>query len=486
MYGELQKALEISAKLDEECEALRVENTLALEKGVHDKSDALRLRFEDEAARCKRLELTVAKYMDELEKAKHDRQRAEEYSLKTEAQIYSLHEELNKKCDECSLLQGRADRLGDEISRLIRRDDELKRENVRLNDVISDLQGNIRVFCRVRPVSSAEVAKSGHRMEDIEEVVKFPLDENTVDFNSFPYSFDRVFSPYVDQKDIFRELEPVVKGVMAGYRLCIFAYGQTGSGKTFTMVGPSGDRGVNLRAVATIFQIAESEENEVMTTVKVSIVECYNDKISDLLNTSDYKEDLEVRMGKDGGTFVENIIEVAVKSVDEVVELMNTGEGNRKTASNNVNEHSSRSHLVFIVKVDRDHIRTGLKTAGVMYLVDLAGSERVKLTSATGTRLREAQHINKSLSSLGDVISAMASGQKHVPYRNSKLTFLLQDTLRENSKVVMFVNINPMPDYVGESECSLKFATRCREVKLGKAKVANVSPAAQSPRSGFK
>ena len=485
MYGELQKALAISAKLDEECEALRVENTLALERDVHDKSDMLRLKFEDEAARCKRLELTLAKYMDELEQAKHGRQRAEEYSSKMEVQMYNLHDELKRKGEECAVLQGRADRLGDENSRLSRRDDELKRENIRLNDVISDLQGNIRVFCRVRPVSSSEVAKSGHSMDDVEEVVKFPLDENIVDFNSFPYAFDRVFSPYIDQKDIFRELEPVVKGVMTGYRLCIFAYGQTGSGKTFTMVGPSNDRGVNLRAIATIFQIAQSEENDVITTVKVSIVECYNDKISDLLNISEYKDDLEVRMGKDGGTVVENMIEVTVKSVDEVVELMNTGEGNRKTASNNVNEHSSRSHLVFIVKVERDYLRTGMKTVGVMYLVDLAGSERVKLTSATGARLREAQHINKSLSALGDVISAMASGQKHVPYRNSKLTFLLQDTLRENSKVVMFVNVNPMPDYVGESECSLKFATRCREVKLGKAKTTNVLPA-QSPRGSNK
>ena len=154
----------------------------------------------------------------------------------------------------------------------------------------------------------------------------------------------------------------------------------------------------------------------------------------------------------------------------EVQSLIQKGSLNRQTASNNVNEHSSRSHLVVGVKIDRESRRTGERLIGRMQLVDLAGSERVKLTSATGQRLREAQHINKSLSSLGDVIAAMVGNQKHVPYRNSKLTFLLQESLRENSKVLMFVNINPVPEYGQESTCSLQFAARCRSVQLGQAK----------------
>ena len=154
----------------------------------------------------------------------------------------------------------------------------------------------------------------------------------------------------------------------------------------------------------------------------------------------------------------------------EAQNLIHRGLLNRQTASNNVNEHSSRSHLVIGVKVERENKRTGEKIVGLMQLVDLAGSERVKLTAASGQRLREAQHINKSLSSLGDVIAAMAAGQKHVPYRNSKLTFLLQDSLKENSKVLMFVNVNPVPEYAQESSCSLQFAQRCSSVQLGQAR----------------
>ena len=250
------------------------------------------------------------------------------------------------------------------------------------------------------------------------------------------------------------------------------------------MEGVDGSRGVNFRALQSLFRISMEDNADFKTTISISMLEVYNEKIKDLLGVAASRNaaiakadfdftDLEIRMGKQG-VFVEHLRELPVEDMLEVQTLILKGCQNRQTASNNVNEHSSRSHLVIIIKVDRENRRSGEKLAGLMTLVDLAGSERVKLTSATGQRLREAQHINKSLSSLGDVIAALASGQKHIPYRNSKLTFLLQDCLKESSKVLMFVNINPIPDYAQESTCSLQFATRCRSVQLGQARKVTV------------
>lgn len=184
--------------------------------------------------------------------------------------------------------------------------------------------------------------------------------------------------------------------------------------------------------------------------------------------------DLDVRVGKGPrGTpsvFVEGLVECEVTSLDEVEHLMQEGQRNRHVGSNNVNEHSSRSHLVLCVKIVATRRDTGVMAHGKLNLIDLAGSERLKSTNAEGVRLREAQNINRSLSALGDVVAALGrAGKSHVPYRNSKLTFLLQDSLSANSRVLMFVNITPAAQCVGESQCSLTFAGRCRAVQLGKA-----------------
>ena len=157
-------------------------------------------------------------------------------------------------------------------------------------------------------------------------------------------------------------------------------------------------------------------------------------------------------------------------SLEECVHLMSAGAKSRQVASNNVNEHSSRSHLVLCVKVLAVNKGTGITAQGRLNLIDLAGSERLKSTQAEGLRLKEAQNINKSLSALGDVVASLGKRSSHVPYRNSKLTFLLQDSLSANAKVLMFVNITPALSCGGESTCSLNFAGRCRAVQLGQAR----------------
>ncbi|CAM9888775.1 unnamed protein product, partial [Phaeothamnion confervicola] len=278
------------------------------------------------------------------------------------------------------------------------------------------------------------------------------------------------------------QVQPVVASALSGYRVCVFAYGQTGSGKTFTMEGPREDRGVNFRALGELFDRAASEAGSRTFTFRVSMLEVYNEKVIDLLaepvstprgsggGGGNGGEGHEIRLDKRGRVYVEGLVEVEVSRLAQVEELIALGASNRTVGNNNVNLHSSRSHLVLQVDIDAVDTASGQVHVGKLNLIDLAGSERIKSTAAEGQRLREAQNINRSLSALGDVIAALGSGNKHVPYRNSKLTFLLQDSLSANAKVLMFVNISPSPYSQNESVCSLNFAKRCRAVQLGQAR----------------
>lgn len=281
--------------------------------------------------------------------------------------------------------------------------------------------------------------------------------------------------------------------------VCIFAYGQTGSGKTHTMEGPPHDRGVNFRALRELFAIRDErmESGSFECSMKLSILEVYNETIVDLLdsgsgssstappNTPSAKG-LDVRAGK-SGVYVDNLIEVEVNNENDVLDLMKLGHSHRSVGAHDFNEHSSRSHLVLSISIEAGTSKTDSqqrRRASKLHLIDLAGSERVSKTAASGQRLKEAQFINRSLSALGDVIAALGGNSKHVPYRNSKLTFLLQDSLSGNSKVLMFVNVSPVLWNAAETLCSLNFAARCRSVALGQAKPnASTPSAASSPAS---
>lgn len=295
---------------------------------------------------------------------------------------------------------------------------------------ILDLQGNIRVFCRIRPLSSKEqrdLIASGLDVSDIHKSVQY-LDDDRLHFHGANYEYDRVFAPNAIQGSVFSEIAPAISSAMEGHSVCIFAYGQTGSGKTYTMEGKKGDRGVNYRALAELFDIAKKATAELDYTFAVSVLEVYNESIHDLLiesNTNSHSQGLSIHMRKDR-VYVEGLIEQNVNSSEEIESIMALASNNRRTANNNVNEHSSRSHLVLSIKIHGRSLQSGTRINGKLNLIDLAGSERLKHTSAHGQRLKEAQNINRSLSSLGDVVAALGSGSKHIPYRNSKLTFLLQ------------------------------------------------------------
>ena len=351
------------------------------------------------------------------------------------------------------------------------------KQRKKLYNELADLKGNIRVYARVRPLNQREV-KLGSP-----QVTSFPAgDDGSPDDTLIlrapdrsggsrekVFEFDRVYGPDSTQEDVFKDTEPVVTAVLDGYNVCVFAYGQTGSGKTYTMEGPAEDPGVNTRALRQLFRVAEDKGDECELTVHASCIEVYCENIRDLLAKKPSESSLEVKIDGKKGTYVPNLIEEEVKCVEDVHKLVARAKRGRSTYATNMNEHSSRSHSMLSVRVSTKSRWTGASTRGVLHLVDLAGSERVGKSEATGQRLKEAQAINKSLSALGDVIAALATSEKHVPFRNSKLTYYLQNALGGNSKVLMFCQASPAEDNASETSCSLLFATRARGVALGKA-----------------
>ncbi|CAG2246937.1 KIFC2_3 [Mytilus edulis] len=332
-----------------------------------------------------------------------------------------------------------------------------------------ELKGNIRVFCRVRPKIRED--GSGAMAND---VIDYDRDDDGLLYvankaRTQTFEVDKVFTQTSTQPEVFDEVKALVTSCIDGYNVCIFAYGQTGSGKTFTMEGPQSDPGINQRALKELFSETSTRVGDWQFTITVSAIEIYNEMIRDLLS-DDPSYKMEVKMNPEGGgLYVPGLSFVEVSTVAHVNEVFSIGQKNRATATTNMNEHSSRSHALLCVTVTGVNRTTNTKTIGKLNLVDLAGSERVSKSGADGTRLKEAQNINKSLSSLGDVIHALRSKQNFVPYRNSKLTYLLQDSLGGDSKTLMIVQVAPVEKNVAETICSLNFAQRVRTVELGQA-----------------
>ena len=252
---------------------------------------------------------------------------------------------------------------------------------------------------------------------------KSSLGSITTKRNSF--AFDRVFGPSSQNEDIFAEISQLVQSALDGYNVCIFCYGQTGSGKTFTM---SSSDGMIPQAVHQIYGTAKTlEEKGWKYKMEGSFIEVYNENLNDLLGKAEEidkkKHEIKHDLQK-GKTTITNIEIVELDSPNRVETILSRASSNRSVAATQANERSSRSHSVFILKLLGENIITGEKSEGTLNLVDLAGSERLGHSQATGERLKETQNINKSLSCLGDVISALGQGKEgaHVPYRNSKVS----------------------------------------------------------------
>ncbi|KAF5454141.1 hypothetical protein F2P56_023828 [Juglans regia] len=348
-------------------------------------------------------------------------------------------------------------------------------ENRKLYNQVQDLKGNIRVYCRVRPFLPGQ--PNGLNIVDhIEEgniTINAPSKYTKEGRKSF--TFNKAFGPSATQGEVFSDTQPLIRSVLDGFNVCIFAYGQTGSGKTYTMSGPQElteeAKGVNYRALGDLFLLSEQRKDTMCYEISVQMLEIYNEQVRDLLVTDGHQKRLEIRNSSQNGINVPEANLVPVSSTSDVITLMNLGQKNRAVSATAMNDRSSRSHSCLTVHVQGRDLTSGSILRGCMHLVDLAGSERVDKSEVTGDRLKEAQHINKSLSALGDVISSLAQKNSHVPYRNSKLTQLLQDSLGGQAKTLMFVHISPEPEALGETISTLKFAERVSTIELGAARV---------------
>ncbi|XP_067348052.1 kinesin-like protein KIFC3 isoform X4 [Channa argus] len=351
-----------------------------------------------------------------------------------------------------------------ELLRKYRREMNLRKK---CHNELVRLKGNIRVFCRVRPVSQEEQDSA-----DAKTMLSFDSDDDAILYLSnkgkiMNFELDKVFPPQATQEEVFQEVQALVTSCIDGFNVCIFAYGQTGSGKTYTMEGVAEDPGINQRALRLLFSEVTEKAPDWDYRITVSMVEIYNEMLRNLLGETP-TDKLDIKMNPDGSgqLYVPGLTEFTVQSPEDINRVFELGHMNRATACTNLNEHSSRSHALLIITVAGFNSATGTRTQGKLNLVDLAGSERIGKSGAEGSRLREAQCINKSLSALGDVINALRSKHSHVPFRNSRLTYLLQDSLSGDSKTLMMVQVSPLPANMSESVCSLKFAQRVRSVEL--------------------
>lgn len=284
------------------------------------------------------------------------------------------------------------------------------------------------------------------------------------------YAFDKVYGQYSTQKDVFKAtVRPVVDEALAGYNCTVFAYGQTGTGKTYTMQGalaPDDDMaGIIPRCVRYIFDALQSSSQEY--SVKVSFLQLYNEELKDLLAPESKKLRL-MEDPKRGGIYCQNLLEVTTTTAGQVFELLETGVKNRITSETLMNENSSRSHSIFTIRIHSKENNPGgedLIKTGQLNLVDLAGSECVGRSGARNARAREAGNINQSLLTLGRVITALVDNHPHIPYRDSKLTRLLQESLGGRTKTTIIATLAPCADSIDETLSTLEYAHRAKNIK---------------------
>jgi kinesin family protein 5 len=337
---------------------------------------------------------------------------------------------------------------------------------------------SIKVVARFRPQNKIEVASGGEPIVDFKS-------EDTCSINSKEaagaFTFDRVFDMSSRQVDVFDySIRPTVDDILNGYNGTVFAYGQTGAGKSYTMMGSDIDddagKGVIPRIIEQIFASILASPGNIEYTVRVSYMEIYMERIRDLLMPQN--DNLAVHEEKNRGVYVKGLLEVYVSSVDEVYEVLRRGGQSRAVSATNMNAESSRSHSILVVTVTQKNVETGSMKTGQLFLVDLAGSEKVGKTGASGQTLEEAKKINKSLSALGMVINSLTDSKaSHVPYRDSKLTRILQESLGGNSRTTLIINCSPSSYNDVETLSTLRFGMRAKTIK-NKAKVnAELSPA---------
>ncbi|XP_077988822.1 uncharacterized protein LOC144443263 isoform X2 [Glandiceps talaboti] len=481
------------------------EQVTAMKKQIREDQDKIK-QFEKDAkeARVAASQDKSAKKADkqlkelekklEIEKKKFEREQKRANELDEE--LTALKKELSVAQEQTKKLDGELAALGvaakegiaaaEKVTSLEAEVKKLNSENKSLTDnwnservlrkkyynMVEDMKGKIRVYCRSRPLSKDELGRGNF------SVIKSP-DEYTISVTSSrgtkEFQYDQIFTSESTQEKVFEDSNNLIQSAVDGYNVCIFAYGQTGSGKTFTMIGDSSQQfpGIAPRAFKQIFDLVEENKKKYSFTVSSYMLELYNDKLIDLYNTTTADAKLDIKKDKKGMVVVQGAVVQSANNSKELFGLFEEGSRNRHVASTKMNAESSRSHLIIGIVIESTNLTTGTVTKGKLSLVDLAGSERASKTGASAEQLKEAQSINKSLSALGDVISALSSDQSFIPYRNNKLTLLMQDSLGGNAKTLMFVNISPADYNADETVISLTYASRVKLITNDASKNAD-------------
>ncbi|XP_031488283.1 kinesin-like protein KIN-14I isoform X2 [Nymphaea colorata] len=402
-------------------------------------------------------ELVVAQSMLTMRNNELD---ALQSSLKELEELREMKEDIDRKNAQTAEILKKQGAQLIEFEKLYKEEQVLRK---RYFNTIEDMKGKIRVYCRLRPLTDKEIA-------DKERSVVTSLDEFTVEHlwkveKTKQYIYDHVFDSRASQEDVFEDTKYLVQSAVDGYNVCIFAYGQTGSGKTYTIYGSDSNPGLTPRATAELFKILKRGNKRFLFSLKAYMVELYQDTLIDLLLPRNAKRlKLEIKKDSKGMVVVENATTVTISGLEELNSIAFRGFEQRHTSGTQMNDESSRSHLIFSIVIESTNLVTQSQAKGKLSFVDLAGSERVKKSGSSGHQLKEAQSINRSLSALGDVISALSSEGQHIPYRNHKLTMLMSDSLGGNAKTLMFVNVSPADSNLDETHNSLMYASRVRSI----------------------
>jgi len=336
-----------------------------------------------------------------------------------------------------------------------------------VEEEISDkeMKSSVNVVCRVKPLEDND---SCIHFKDKKKLTVCLINERQIK-EEHEFNLDYIFDYNDTQETVYNiAAKPLIHSVLNGFNTTLIAYGQTSSGKTYTMQGNldnEEERGIIPRMVDTIFEYITQADDNVEFTLKVSMLEIYNERVRDLLNTA--KDNLAVREDKQHGVFIEELTEIFIENPDEIHNLIKKGSSNRVMAETKMNTQSSRSHFIFILSIIINDTDEFTCKKGKVYVVDLAGSETNSKSGATGQTLKEAKNINKSLTTFRRVVMGLGNKKKmHIPYRDSKLTRILQQSLGGNSKTSLILTVNPSTFNSSETLATCRFGLPAKNIEI--------------------
>ncbi|CAD8128108.1 unnamed protein product [Paramecium sonneborni] len=312
---------------------------------------------------------------------------------------------------------------------------------------------NIKVFCRIRPLNQRETS-----------LIAYNIKDQTLQLGEQKFTFDKILDINANQSDVYEEIgKPIIDQILQGFNATLLMYGQTSSGKTYTMIGDQQQPGIIRRTISDLFEAIDSSPTESEFRIKISIVEVYKEKVKDLLDIN--KQDLKIREMANQGFYIQQVTQLWVSDKDEIYNTLQKSLVNRQVGYTNLNDMSSRSHLLFQMTVIMNNEIEGTSYTGQLVMADLAGSENATKAGTSGNTLQEGAFINKSLLTLSNVINGLSEKQQHVPYRESNLTKLLWNGLSKNSMTSLIITCSPCITNESETLSTLRFGVRAKMIK---------------------